>query len=167
MRVSSFIFICSILGLAISVDSLGQATTIRPKINRLVDRLRKEEILHLGAPVGEAGVPETNNKYYKRYVKLGSRATDNELISLTNDSSKTIKLYAFSLLSQRENHEIKNIFLLNLGDSSEVWATGGCTGVIWKVNSFMLNQLRPDSNKSERAKFSIEEFDGYVRMLGY
>src|SRR6266542_934828 len=43
--------------------------TPRPEINRLVDKLKKEDEVHFGYPVGYAGIPETNNKYYKLYLK--------------------------------------------------------------------------------------------------
>src|SRR5260370_1027980 len=67
---------------------------VRPDVQNIVSALKKESTLHLGAPVGFAGIPETKNKYYKLYQKLSTEATDEELVSLTSDNSKTIVLYS-------------------------------------------------------------------------
>lgn len=144
----------------------GAQNDFRPGIQRIVSKLRKETTLHLGAPVGFAGIPETNNKYYKLYQKLNSKATDTELLSLTNDNSKTIVLYSFMILYSRNYSDLKEVFLKNIKDTSDVWIAGGCTGSIARVNTFMLRQLNPAYMDSRQPYLTQEEYDKYMKEFG-
>lgn len=151
----------------VCLQSVGQSTQvdIRPNIQRLVTKLSKEQTLHLGAPVGFAGIPETNNKYYKLYQKLSSKATDKELVALTNDNSKTVVLYSFLILYSRNYADLKEVFLKNIKDTSDVWIAGGCTGSIARVNTFMLRQLNPAFMDSRQPYLTQEEYDRYIKEL--
>src|SRR4051812_33961575 len=102
----------------LTVASQPSPTSLRPMILTTVSRLTKENILHLGMPVGYAGIPETNNKYYKLYKRLKAKATDEELVILTSERSKVIVLYAFDILSSRGYSGLKDIFLNHLSDTS-------------------------------------------------
>ena len=142
---------------------VGQTTVngMRPKIQKITAKLRRESVLHLGSPVGFAGIPETNNKYYKLYQKLNSQAKDNELVTLINDESKTIVLYSFLILYSRHYNGLKEIFLQKIKDTSEVWVAGGCTGSITRVNLFMLRQLNPAY--IQQPYLSQKEYDKYMK----
>jgi hypothetical protein len=124
------------------VTSYAQTNQIRTEVSRIAEKLGKEEILHLGAAVGEAGVPETSNKYYRLYVRLKNRATNDELYFLTHRSSKIIVLYAFTLLKSRNDGRVKDVYQRYAMDTSDVWQAGGCTGVLWKVNQYMSYTLK-------------------------
>jgi hypothetical protein len=141
-------------------------TPIRPGIQNIVSELKKEKTLHLGAAVGYAGIRETNNKYYKLYKKLKAKATDEELLSLTSDHSKTIVLYSFLVLYSRNYNGLKEVFLKNSKDTSDIWIAGGCTGVVDKVNTFMLRQLNPANMDSRQPYLTQEEYDNYLREFG-
>jgi hypothetical protein len=147
---------------------VGQDTLseIRPSIQRITSKLIKETTLHLGAPVGIGGIPETNNKYYRLYQKLGEKATDKELVSLTDDKSKTVVLYSFLILYSRNYPGLKEIFQKNIKDTSEVWIAGGCTGFSDKVNTFMLRQLNPAYMDSRQPYLTQSEYDKYMKELG-
>lgn len=149
-------------------QSVGQSPSVdtRPSIQRIVTKLSKEKTLHLGAPVGFAGIPEKNNKYYKLYQKLSSKATDKELVTLTNDNSKTVVLYSFLILYSRNYSDLKQVFLKNIKDTSDVWIAGGCTGSIARVNTFMLRQLNPAYMDSRQPYLSQEEYDKYIKEFG-
>ena len=149
------------------LQSVGQSTQvdIRPNIQRLVTKLSKEQTLHLGAPVGFAGIAETNNKYYKLYQKLSSKATDKELVALTNDNTKTVVLYSFLILYSRNYTDLKQVFLKNIKDTSDVWVAGGCTGSIARVNTFMLRQLNPAYMDSRQPYLTQDEYDRYIKEL--
>ena len=152
------------LALIFCLQSNGQSSIdIRPSIQRLAIKLSKEKTLHLGAPVGFSGVPETNNKYYKLYQKLSTKATDKELVSLTNDNSKTVVLYSFLILYSRNYSDLKEIFLKNIKDTSDVWIASGCTGSLDRVNTFMLRQLNPAYMDSRQPYLTQEEYDKYMK----
>jgi hypothetical protein len=92
-----FIIILSISSIfAASVNAQISGTELRPKITRLANKLKEDDEVHFGYPVGFAGKPETNNKYYKKYLKLKSKATNDELVLLTKDDSKPIVICFFN-----------------------------------------------------------------------
>ncbi len=145
----------------------GQSTgvDIRPSIKKIVTELSGEKTLHLGAPVGFAGTPETHNKYFKLYQKLGRKATDKELVSLTEDDSKVLVLYSFLILHSRNYSNLKEVFLKNIKDNSDVRMASDCTGIILRVNMFMLQQLNPAFNNSRQQYLTKEEYDKYLKDL--
>lgn len=140
-------------------------SSVRPKIQNIAARLKKENVLHLGAPVGITGELETRNKYYRLFQKLGAKATNDELVTLTNDKSKIIVLYAFNVLSARGYPGLKEIFLQHVNDTADFWMSGGCTGVIGKVNSHVLRLLNPEYFPDGKAPLSQMEYDKYLAMI--
>jgi hypothetical protein len=152
-----------LLMFCLTVAAQPTPTNIRPGIQNIVSELKKEKTLHLGSAVGYAGIRETNNKYYKLYQKFKAKATDEELLSLTSDNSKTIVLYSFLVLYSRNYNGLKEVFLKNIKDTSYIWIAGGCTGVLDKVNTFMLRQLNPAYMDSRQPYLTQEEYDNYLR----
>jgi hypothetical protein len=161
-----FVAVALLFVFCFQVDGQTTKDDIRPGIQKIVSKLRKETTLHLGAPVGFAGIPETNNKYYKLYQILSSKATDKELVSLTTDNSKTVVLYSFLILYSRNYSELKEVFLKNSKDTSDVWIAGGCTGSIARVNTFMLRQLNAAYMDSRQPYLTQEEYDKYIKEFG-
>jgi hypothetical protein len=139
----------------------AQANEVRPRINSIVNKLRKADEVHFGYPVGFSGTPETNNKYYKLYLKLKGKATDNELLFLTKDTSSSIVVYCFEILWQRQTSNLKEIFLQHQGDTTFFWTAGGCTGMLDRVNWFMLRRLNPKYDSGSKKHLTNEEFELY------
>lgn len=139
----------------------AQTTELRPSITNITNKLRKENEVHFGYPVGFAGRPETNNKYYKLYLKLKNKATEDELILLTKDTSECIVVYSFDILWQRQNTSLKNIFLQHQSDTTFFWTAGGCTGVLDRINWFMLRRLKPNQNEGNKNALTKEEYELY------
>ena len=131
------LLLLTIFSVILSRGALCQYST-RPQIQRIVNILSKDNMLHLGGPVGYAAQPE-KNKYVTNYKKLIKIAKEDELISLTKDKDKIIALYAYSSLYQRSHQGLKSIFLNNIRDTAFVWSSGGSTGVLNRVNEFMLS----------------------------
>jgi hypothetical protein len=161
-----FVAVLLLFVLCLAVVGQTEQNDIRPSIQRIVSKLSKETTLHLGAPVGFSGIPETNNKYYKLYQKLSSKATDKELVSLTNENSKTVVLYSFLILYSRNYSDLKQVFLKNIKDTADVWIAGGCTGSVTRVNTFMLKQLNPAYMDSRQPYLTQEEYDKYIKEFG-
>lgn len=139
----------------------AQTVELRPSISSIVNKLRNENEVHFGYRVGFAGKPETNNKYYKLFLKLKDKATDNELIQLTKDTSKCIVVYSFEILTQRQNSNLKNIFLQHQNDTNFFWTAGGCTGVLDRINWYMLRRLKPSTDEGSKNTLTKEEYDLY------
>lgn len=159
-QIPSLLFAFFLL-MSMSVSAQVNPTTIRPKIIRLVDKLGAENLVHFGYPVGSAGKPETQNKYYKLYLKLRSKATDEELVALTKGSSVPIVVYSFSILHSRGYKDLKNIFIDHLGDTTFYWTASGCVGLLERVNWFMLRRLNPASRNAHTTWLTKEEYDSY------
>jgi hypothetical protein len=158
-RVVSILLILLLLSLATYSQK-----KIRPRILRICKDLQADTgLLHLGGRVGYALKPE-KNKYVRNYKKLIRIASNEELISLTNHTDKTIVLYAYSVLRKREYPNLKDIFLNNIADTSTIWVTGGSTGVIWRVNEYMLSSLDPNYSKGT-LYLSKEEFNSYQKQI--
>lgn len=154
-------FILSLLILSLTV--LGQVD-IRPNILNIVDKLQKDNQVHFGYAVGFAGKPETNNKYYKLYKRLKSTATTEELVELTRNESALIKVYAFDILQSRNYNNLKSVFINNLSDTTWYWTAGGCTGLVDRVNWFMLRRLKPMDSLPGNG-LTKEEFDSYCNRF--
>ncbi len=135
-------------------------TDIRPKILNIVSKLQKDKQVHFGYPVGFAGKLETNNKYYKLYKRLEAKATTEELVELAKTNSAVTKVYAFAILQSRDYDNIKNIFFNHLSDTTWFWTAGGCTGIIDRVNWFMLRSLKPIDSIPAKS-LTKAEFDLY------
>ena len=152
----------TLLLLACFVSTLSaQTAEVRPRITNITNKLRKENQVHFGYPVGFAGTPETNNKYYKAYLKLKDKATDDELVQLPNDTSECIVVYSFDILWQRQHSSLKTIFLEHQNDTTFFWTAAGCTGMLDRINWFMLRRLRPNHNDGSKNYLTKEEFDLY------
>jgi hypothetical protein len=75
-------------------------------------------------------------------------------------------LYSFLALNSRNYKGLKEVFLKNSKDTSDIWIAGGCTGVVDKVNTFMLRQLNPANMDSRQPYLTQEEYDNYLREFG-
>ena len=135
---SSFLALTSL-----TIGANDSVNNIRRQIQSFVDKLQKDNQVHFGYPVGYSGKRETKNKYYKLFKRLESKATIEELVELTNYKSPVIVVYAFEILKSRNYQGLKNIFLSHPNDTAWYWTAGGCTGVLNRVNWFMLRRLRP------------------------
>lgn len=145
-------------------ETFCQEAEVRSSILRVIDKLRSEDRMHIGNPVGYAGIPETGNQYYKLYLRLKSNASNSELLQLVKDSSDIIKLYSFMILADRGDSSVRGIFLENIENASCVWIASGCTGVVNQVNHFMLSCLRPDLPASPKV-FTMQEFRAYAKAI--
>ena len=134
---------------------------VRPKIDRIVNKLQKDKCIHFGYAVGYSGKPEINNKYYKLYKKLKNKATNDELLALTKNKSATIVVYAFNILHSRNYDGLKSVFLDHINDTLWFWTAGGCTGFVDRINWFMLRRLRPVTDNSIKICLTKNEYDFY------
>lgn len=138
---------------------------IRPGIDRIVKKLSKEPIMHLGFPEGMGGKLATKNKFYKLFQKLSNRATDPELLALTDHRSKIIVAYSYLILHTRNHKDLKKIFLKYINDSTRVGVAGGCTGSSQQLNLFLLDILNPAYYDSRLPYLKQEEYDNYRKKL--
>ena len=78
---------------------------------------------------------------WDRYAVLRSKATDKELLALTNDTNSVVRCYAFQALVERNRTDIFPILLLHLSDTATVHTLYGCIGDSQKVGDFFLERV--------------------------
>jgi len=151
----------------ISLTSNANDTIInvRPKIQRIIHRLQKDNKVHFGYAVGYDSKPETNNKYFKLYKRLKSKATNQELLELSNSKSEIITVYSFNILHSRKYEGLKMIFLKHISDTTWFWTAGGCTGFVNRINWFMLRKLRPTGDETASHLFTKDEYYLYCNRI--
>ena len=154
-----------LLHFSLTVTANDGQSNIRPKVQRIVDKLQKDNMVHFGYAVGFAAKPETNNKYYKLYKRLRSKATNHELLELTNSESEIIVVYAFSILHSRNYDGVKDIFLNHVSDTRSFLTAGGCTGFADRINWFMLRRLRPTGDGTATNLLTKNEYDLYCNRF--
>ena len=137
---------------------------IRASIVNIANKLQQNDQVHFGYAVGYAGRPETNNRYYKLYKRLAAKASTEELVELTKSNSALLVVYSFDILQRRDYNGLKNIFLQHLNDTTWFWTASGCTGILDKVNWFMLSRLKPLDNSTE-AILTKSEYDFYCNRF--
>jgi hypothetical protein len=158
-------FIILIFLLALT-QHYAESQELRPGIQNLVDKLKRGNIVHFGYPVGFGGVPETKNKYYKTYLKLKSKASNDELVSMTKDDAPCIVVYSFSILHERNYDKIKDIFYQHTRDTTFFWTAAGCTGNMDRINWYMLRALKPISvNLTGNFFLTHDEYDKYCSLF--
>ncbi|MCF1716843.1 hypothetical protein L0U88_19530 [Flavihumibacter sp. RY-1] len=146
--------------ISLTVNADDSLNNIRPKIQAIADKLQKDNMVHFGYAVGYAAKPETNNKYFKLYKRLKSKATNQELVRLTNSKSEVLVVYSFNILHSRNYEGLKQIFLNHISDTSWFWTAGGCTGFVDRINWFMLRRLKP-TDDTEINLLTKNEYDLY------
>ena len=99
------------------------------------------------------------------FLKLQKSATDSELVSLTNHTSKNVVIYSFIALSHRNYNGLKEIFFKHLNDSSLFSISGGCTESIHKVNLFMLNSIQPIQPQGSLNHMTEEEYQFFLKRI--
>lgn len=134
--------------------------SVRASVLNITNKLQKDNQVHFGYPVGFAGEPEHDNKYYKLYKRLKAKATTQELVALTKSTSALVVVYAFDILQERNYEGLKSIFLDHVNDTTWFWTAGGCTGFVDRVNWFMLKRLKP-ADSMETNGLTKSEYDLY------
>jgi hypothetical protein len=165
-RLTTLILItyCFLL-LTLTGNAQSKQAILRPQIDHLVNKLKQEKIVHFGYAVGFSAVSETKNKYYKFYQRLKRKATNTELIVLTNDFEKCMVVYAFSILHDRQYEQLKDIFLAHTNDTTYYWTARGCTGSLNRVNWFMLRRLSWKNEHYSKEYLTPEEFAKYCAIF--
>ncbi|MGV3611482.1 MAG: hypothetical protein ACO1N0_11060 [Fluviicola sp.] len=121
----------------VSPNLFGQ--TVRPKIARIVKGIAKDNVLK-SEGVGYAGV---RTKQWDRFVALEGKATDEELISLTDHENEVVRCYSFHALVGRNTADLLPIVLKHLSDTMKVNIFYGCIKSRKMVGDYFLDLVTP------------------------
>lgn len=106
-------------------------------ISEIVKDIAKTNVL-MGSAVGIAG---NRSEQWDRYEVLRSKATDDELLSLTNDTNTVVRCYAFQALAEKNYVDVSPVVIRHLSDTATVHTLFGCLGGSEKVGDFMLRKV--------------------------
>lgn len=103
-------------------DSIISFKTRRDSIDAVIAAMRKRNVVESGQ-IGIVGLP---SRQYNRFLYLQKFCTARELVSLTSDSNKCIKLYAYLALVYRKYNDISVLKKELLADSGTVTMIETC-----------------------------------------
>lgn len=127
--------VITIIVLLMSQFSYSQK--ISKNIQKIVDKIAKDNV-YKGSAVGYAG---QRTKQWDRFQTLKKRATDEELIKLTNHENSTVKCYSFQALAERNNPKTFDILLNHLKNNDIVETFQGCMMGRQSVGDFFIDVL--------------------------
>lgn len=90
---------------------------------------------------GAVGIAGERPKQWDRYEALHSKATDKELLALTNDTNAVVRCYAFQAFVTRNKTDIFPIVVQHLSDTTTVHTLFGCLGGSQKAGDFFLETI--------------------------
>ena len=111
---------------------------------------------HSSAPINEItiGIAKTNvlmcdavgfavecPKQWVRFEALRSKATEKELLALTNDTNAVVRCYAFQALAARNKTDLFPIVVQHLSDTATITTLCGCVGDLQKAGDFYLETI--------------------------
>lgn len=133
-RISFLSFVVVIILLACKGKQEG-----RPSISlkALIADIAKENVLMGGAVGIDGGRPEQWN----RFDLLRAKATDQELIALTDDTNAVVRCYAFQALAEKNYIDVYPIVICHLSDTAKVHTLNGCLIGSKKAGDFMLEEV--------------------------
>jgi hypothetical protein len=106
-------------------------------LRTLVADIAKENVLMGGAVGIDGGRPDQ----YNRFDLLRSKATDQELIALTNDTNAVVRCYAFQALAEKNYIDIYPVVISHLSDTAKVTTLSGCLMGSKKAGDVMLDEV--------------------------
>ncbi len=148
----------TIIILTLTLNSFGQyhfdKTKISAQTEQIVTKIEKVNEL-MGSAVYYEGV---RPQQYDNFTELQKKATQNELLQLTNHPNGVVRCYAFWALSYNPSSNLLPIVISHINDTASVKTQFGCIGSREKVGDFFIDIVTPqyvdlDSKKLTRAEY--------------
>lgn len=164
MRLLLFILLTSF----VSCNGQTDNSKISNEISSIVKQISKENTV-TGSAVGYAG---TKPKQWDRFVKLQKKATDKELILLTEHKNEAVRCYAFQALVMRNNEKCFEILKAHLTDKKYVETFLGCIMSEERVGDYFIQCVWPPYDKnsftlSDQQKIELDSiifFDDEIKL---
>jgi len=95
------------------------------------------------------GIAAQRPQQWDRYETLRSKATEQELLALANDTNCVVRCYAFQALAERKKTDLFPVVLQHLSDTATVHTLYGCLGGSQKVGDFFLETITKTGNNEK------------------
>ncbi|NCT18998.1 MAG: hypothetical protein GW771_12285 [Flavobacteriia bacterium] len=129
--------ILTILTITVWTNMFGQ--TVGPEIDKIVKGIAKDNMLK-SAGVGIAGA---RTDQWDRYIALKTKATNEELINLTDSENGVVRCYSFQALATRKNINLLPILIKHLTDTTTITTFQGCIISDQMVGDYFLDVVTP------------------------
>ena len=142
--------------LLISTVTFGQGNNsivLEKEIENIVKKIADEN-MYKSSAVGYGGA---RTDQWKRFEALKKKATDEELIILTEHSNAAVRCYSFQALAERKHPETFKILLTHLKDNEIVKTFLGCILSGQTVGDFFLDVVTPQHVSLSAYKLSEKE----------
>ena len=157
----------TIIALTLTQNCFGQLHFDRTKISRqteqVVSKIEKVNEL-MGSAVYYAGIRPAQ---YDNFTEMQKRATQEELVELTNHPSGVVRCYAFWALTYKSSANLLPIVITHISDTESVNTQFGCIGSREKVGDFFINLVTPQYVDLKSKKLTPAEYDYLDSILVY
>ena len=143
--------ILTICLLLINQSILGQKKEIDKKVERIVEEIAEARLYVSKEKAWVGGITEQ----WARFEKLKNRASDDELIILTNHESAVVKCYSFMALVERKHELTFQILIAHILDQQKIHRSIGCVFDEMTIGQFYLNTATP--NVRELSGYELNE----------
>ena len=150
-----------------SLNCFGQNYFDKTKISReteqIVTKIAKiNQLMSSAVYYGGIRPPQ-----YDIFTELQKKATQNELIELTNHPNGVVRCYAFWALSYNLSANLIPIVLSHIDDTTFVKTQFGCITGSEKVGDFFINVVTPEYVDSDSKKLTPSEYEYLDSVLIY
>jgi hypothetical protein len=111
-----------------------------PDLKEIVNAIAKGNSVE-SSHIGYGGVP---SKQWERYEQLKNKATDAELVTLTDHRNPAVRCYAFQALAAKQSDQTFKVLLKHLNDASVVSTQSGCIVMDQLVGDYFADVVNPD-----------------------
>jgi len=129
----------SILILTFTVWTTLFGQTVRPEIDKIVKEIAKDNVLK-SEGVGYGGV---RTDQWDRYISLKEKATNDELITLTDYDNGVVRCYSFQALAIRKVTNVYTVLIKHLTDTNCITTFQGCSMGSQCVGDYFLEVVTP------------------------
>ncbi len=166
-----FTILLSLLLIAKSLfGQVNDAIGISKDVKKIVMQIAEEGI-YTSSAIGYGG---EEPKQWQRYEKLYDKASNKELIVLTDNLNPAVRCYAFQALVEKKNEATYDILVKHLKDNDTIKTLKGCIMSFELIGDFFLNLVTPGNipengyklNKKELIEIdSILIFDPEIKLV--
>jgi hypothetical protein len=151
--------------LTLTLNCFGQyqfdKTKISKQTEKVVTKIEKVNEL-MGSAVYYSGM---RPKQYDNFEELQKKATQTELIELTNHPNGVVRCYAFWALSFNHSVDLLPIIIKHINDTTSIDTQFGCIGDTEQVGDFFIDIVTPqyvDLNSKKLTKTEYEYLDSIL-----
>jgi hypothetical protein len=148
-----------------TLNCFGQYQFDKTKISKqtvkVITKIEKVNEL-MGSAIYESGV---RPRQYDNFTELQKKATQSELIALTNHPNGVVRCYAFWALSFNHSVDLLPIIIKHINDTTSIDKQFGCLGNTEQVGDFFINIVTPqyvDLNSKKLTKTEYEYLDSIL-----